>query len=229
MEPNLSKTTAQKLYEQLIRKITFRKALAVILGNSILGIGAAGLRFSLMGNEPYTASNMAISDGLHMGLGNYQLMINILLLIIQLIFGRSYIGFGSIVNMCFLGYIVQFSGFVMELLLKSAAGFSLFQKLIFMLVSLVILSLGVSMYQTADLGVAPYDYLALGMTDRFPTPYFINRVITDGICVLIIVIAVLSHFLTWETSHLGIGTVLGAFFLGPLINLFTKWNKRWIR
>lgn len=108
MEPNLSKTTAQKLYEQLIRKITFRKALAVILGNSILGIGAAGLRFSLMGNEPYTASNMAISDGLHMGLGNYQLMINILLLIIQLIFGRSYIGFGSIVNMCFLGYIVQF-------------------------------------------------------------------------------------------------------------------------
>ena len=173
--------------------------------------------------------NMAISDGLHMSLGTYQLILNLFLLIIQLIWGRAYIGFGSIINLCFLGYIIEAAGYLMSLILPSAQGYTFLQKILFMIVSLLILTFGISMYQTANLGVSPYDYLALGMTDHLPTPYFLNRVITDAISVLTIVAVVLGGLITWNESHLGIGTVVGAFFLGPLINFYSKFNEKWIR
>ncbi len=217
------------IYMQFIKSMTVRKAFAVVFGNIVLGIGAAGLRFSLLGNEPYTAMNMAISDGLHMNLGTYQLLLNLFLLVIQLIWGRKYIGFGSIINLCFLGYIIEAVGYVLNLIFISAEGYTLIMKLLFMIVSLLILTFGISMYQTANLGVAPYDYLALGMTDHFPTPYFLNRVITDAVSVLVIVTVVLGGLITWKDSHLGIGTVVGAFFLGPLINFYNRFNKKWIR
>lgn len=223
------KNIGKSLYTHFVKSMTVRRTMAVILGNIILGMGAAGLRFSLLGNEPYTAMNMAISDGIHMSLGNYQLILNLGLFIIQLIWGRAYIGFGSIINLCFLGYIVEASGYVLNLLLKSAEEYTLVQKVLFMILSLVVLTLGISMYQTADLGVAPYDYLALGITDHFPTPYFLNRVITDAFSVLTIVLVVLVGLITWKESHLGIGTIVGAFFLGPLINVHNKFNKKWIR
>ena len=56
----------QKLYKHFTYNLTFRKALAVVLGNLILGFGCALLAYSLMGNEPYTAMNMAMSGGFHM-------------------------------------------------------------------------------------------------------------------------------------------------------------------
>lgn len=218
-----------KIYKHFTQNLTYRKAMGAVLGNLIIGVSVAGLAFSLMGNDPYTAMNMAISDGLGVGLGTYQLIINCVLLIIQLIWGRNYIGFGSIVNMCFAGYVIEFTGYVLNSLFGAPVQYSFVQRLIIMLISLVFVSFGVSMYQTASLGVSPYDYLALGLTDHLPTPYFVNRVGTDVTCVIVILIAVFSGFITWDISHLGIGTICVAFFLGPLVNAFNTFNKKWIR
>jgi len=52
--------------------------------------------------------------------------------------------------------------------------------------------------------------------------------IGDCCCVLVIIIAVVGGLITWETSHLGVGTIVGAFCLGPLINFFNKYNRKWI-
>ena len=79
------------------------------------------------------------------------------------------------------------------------------------LAELLGISLGVSLYQTADLGVAPYDYLSLGLRDHTPFPYFGCRVFTDALCAL----------LCWLLGGLvGLGTLLCAFCLGPFIQFF---------
>ncbi len=212
-----------------MQHITWQRITGVLLGNVILGIGCALLRISGMGNDPFSAANMAFSDGFGIGLGTFQLSVNILFFIIQLIFGRSYLGFGSIINFFLLGYIVQYAGIFIEFLLGDLYSFTLIQQIFIMVLALLILTFGLSMYQTANLGVAPFDYLSLGMTDHLPTPYFINRIITDGFCVLLILIGVAVGFLNWKTSHLGIGTVLCAFCLGPLVNAFSKIHQKWIR
>ena len=218
----------QKLYTHFTADITLRKVIAVFLGNVILGVGAALLAYSLMGNEPYTAMNMAISGGIGMGLGNYQVIVNIVLLIAQLIWGRQYIGFGSIVNMFFLGYIIQFSGYALHGMFGDSAQYPAPLRVVIMVASFVFMTYGLSMYQTAALGVAPYDYVALGLKDYTPLPFFATRMIGDCCCVLVIIIAVFGGLITWQTSHLGVGTIVGAFCLGPLINFFNKYNRKWI-
>ena len=69
----------KSIYNHFITPLTSRKLSAAILGNVIIGIGVAGLRYSTLGNDPYSASTMAISDGLGMGLGNYQALLNLIL------------------------------------------------------------------------------------------------------------------------------------------------------
>jgi len=209
--------------------LSVRTVLAVLVGNVILGLGCAGLRLSMMGNDPYTASTIAISTGLHLGLGNYQLALNVVLMVIQVIWGYKYIGFGTIVNMCLLGYFVQFFSWFLGNTIGSAQGKGIVYCLVYMIISLVILSFGLAMYQAANLGIAPYDYLPVGLADKFKKiPYFFFRVMMDSLCVLIIVTAVLGGLIGWSESDLGIGTIITALCLGPLVSLFTIFHKKWI-
>lgn len=212
-----------------MKNVTKNKLIAVILGNLILGIGVALLRFSQMGNDPFCASTMAISEGLGMGLGTYQLILNVVLFVFQLIWGRSYIGLGTIINLFLLGYIVQFGTWVLDGIFGADLVLSLPLQLIIMVVSLVILTFGLAMYQVASLGVAPYDFLALGLAEHLPVPYFALRVGTDAVCVLVILVAVGTGFIGWGNAHLGIGTVITAFFLGPLVAYFSKIHEKWVQ
>lgn len=211
------------------KSITPAKVIGVLLGNSIIGLGVAGLKLSLMGNDPYTAMILALSDVTHFRIGNFQLAVNLVIFIIQLIFGRKYIGFGTLVNMCLLGYLLEFWSWVLENTIGGAEGHGFIYSLIYMAFSLILIGLGLSMYQTANLGVSPYDYLALGMTDAFKPPYFVNRIITDATCVMVIVIIVLFKLLPLSGSHLGIGTVLCAFCFGPIIHFFDRFSAKWIK
>ncbi len=208
--------------------LTVRKVIAAVLGNIILGFGCAGLKLSLMGNEPYTAVNLAMSEGFHMGLGNYQLIVNALLFIIQLIWGYTYIGFGSLVNLVGLGYIIQGADWVLATTIGDCTGKSLIFSLLYMAVSMVVLTFGLGMYQEADVGLSPYDYLSNGMCKALKWPFFLCRVLTDTVCVIVIIVAVFTGFIGWENAHLGVGTIIGAFCLGPLVAAFRKLNGKWI-
>ena len=218
----------RKIWKHFTKNLNNRKITAVLLGNIIAGIGIAILRFSLMGNDPYSAMNMALSDGFSMGLGTFQLLLNLLFLIIQLLFGRDYIGFGTIINMCFLGYIVQYSGIAINGIFGSMENCLLIERVLVMLLSLVVLGFGLSMYQVADLGVAPFDYLSLGLAKRTKRPYFLFRVLTDAGCIIVILIAFFCGLFPFCESHIGIGTVACAFCLGPIVNVFMKVNRGWI-
>lgn len=84
-------------------------------------------------------------------------------------------------------------------------------QLLWVALAVPVTALGASLYQTADLGIAPYDYLSLGLRDYTPVPYFGCRVFTDALCAL----------LCWLLGGLvGIGTLICAFCLGPFIQFF---------
>lgn len=86
------------------------------------------------------------------------------------------------------------------------------QRVITVLTGVIITSFGVSLYQYPNVGVAPYDSISLIWCGKKPhVPYFWYRIGTDTFCALI----------CWLSGGIiGLGTLLAAFGLGPIVQFF---------
>lgn len=184
----------------------------MIFGNIFLGMGIGIFKVSGLGNDPFSGMVMALADlsGIHYA--NFQILLNIGIFALQFFLGREFIGIGTFINAIFLGYIATFF-YNSWLLLFGSPGAGV-QRVLIVCLGVVICSFGISLYQTPNVGVAPYDSLSLIMTKRFQKiPYFWNRMLTDGLCTLIC-------FLTG--GIVGLGTLVSAFGFGPFIHFFNK-------
>lgn len=109
------------------------------------------------------------------------------------------------------GYICEFFTSLYDAHLPLEKSLAL--RLVLMLFGVIFLSLAASMYFTSNLGVAPYDATGFVLDDRTKIKYKWCRVITDLICT-----AVGFAF----GGPVGIGTVVTAFMMGPVVAFFNK-------
>ena len=182
-----------------------------IVGVLILSFGVAILNIGNVGVDPFTAFNIAVGGAFNITLGNFQLLMNIIMLVLLLVFGRKFLGLGTVISMTMIGYSVEFFTHLLD-------GFTIYQSnLIFKIVTLIlgssIFSLGISIYIISGLGVAPYDGLTLLIEDKTSLKYRFLRVIQDSSFTLV---AFLFN------GPIGIGTIISAFFTGPLIDFWYK-------
>lgn len=210
-----------------------RQFIMMLLGNMILALGLA--LFNQTGsNHPFHTmfygAERLLSDlaGGFFSYANLQIMLNIVLLAVEILFGLKYIGFGAIVNMFLLGYVVTGFTWLLKVLQVEAiidwmqvfagnfdgltAG-GLVGHMALLLLATVVISFGLSLYQAGNMGVAPYDSIALILTDRTKLPFFWCRMICDGLC-LVATFAVAGDF--------GLGTIITVFCTGPFIRFFDK-------
>ena len=198
-----------RIFTSLNFRISFKNFIALLIGNVFLALGIAIFKFSNLGNDPYTAAMFSLSDLTPLSYATFTVIINSLFFIVQFIFGKKYIGIGTIFNWVFLGYIVTFFYNILELLFNKPSIF--YQQFLYLILGVIIVSFGVSFYQTSNSGISPYDSLSLILTDYLPIPYFWCRLLTDILCAI-------ACFLTG--GLLGLGTLICALCLGPFIHLF---------
>lgn len=192
------------------KSIGWKRPLVMILGNIFLGMGVSIFKLSGTGNDAYNAMVMALADCVGIHYAHFFLIFSGSLFVIQLIFGRSYIGLGTIMNTCFLGYITSFFTGIWNILFEAPE--TLPMKLITMALGVIVCSFGISMYQTPNLGVSPYDCLSLLMAKKVTkVPYFWWRMLTDGVSALVAFLA---------GGLIGLGTLSAAFGFGPFIHFF---------
>ena len=181
-----------------LRNINWKHVLIMCIGNILAGMGIAIFKLAGLGTDPFSGMNMAVADKIGMAYGNFQLLVNIVLLIVQIAFGRKFLGVGTVVNAVFLAYICTFFYYIFT----GVMGLELVSmpvRLIALCVGVLIICLGLSMYQ---------------MTDKWPRiPYFWHRMSNDVICALICYFA---------GGVIGIGTLVTAFGLGPVIHFFNR-------
>ena len=195
----------------LDQKISARRILGMVAGVVIIGIGIAVFKFSHLGNDSISALNLRLAELVGLPFSIENVLMNLFLFVPQLIWGRRYIGLGTIINSFCIGFIVTFTSNAMAAVFGSAD--TLPVQLFWVAVGVLVVAFGWSLYQSADLGVAPYDALSLMMSDRLPLPYFGCRVFTDALC------ALLAYLLG---GLIGLGTLICAFGLGPFVQFFTK-------
>lgn len=195
------------------KKLFIVRILMMIAGIIILGFSIAVLKLALLGNDPYTGMLFAIADVTPISYPLWQIIFGIIFFIVQLLLGRHLIGVGTIINAFTIGYIVDFSyRFILVPAFGQPEEFPI--QLITLIIGMLICSVGISLYQKADLGVSPYDSLSLIADERLKKiPYFWCRIVCDGTCALVCFLL---------GGIVGIGTLLTAFGFGPLVSFFNK-------
>ena len=192
------------------KKVGIKRLLIMVRGNIFLGMGVSIFKFSGMGNDSYSGMVMALAECVNIEYANFLILVNIVIFILEFIFGREYIGAGTVVNACFLGYFATF--FYNIWLALFSIPQNLVIRIIIVFIGVIFTGLGVSLYQTPNVGTSPYDSLSLIMAKRMPKiSYRWHRIFTDAVCALICFLA---------GGIVGLGTLVASFGLGPVIEFF---------
>ena len=98
-------------------------------------------------------------------------------------------------------------------------------RAICLIIGIVVICFGSALYMTADLGVSTYDAVAIVMSSKWKWGKFkYIRICTDLVCVLIgcVLFVMAGNAIGAIPTIAGIGTIITAFFMGPLIDFFNE-------
>lgn len=196
-----------------------RRCVMMLTGILFIGICVGSFRLSAFGVDAFSCMNLGISGLLHMTFGTWQLIMNAFILVVVFFTARHCIGAGTIVNMISVGYMADFICWIYQDVL--AVHMTLPLRVFALLLGSLSAGLGVAFYMAADMGIAPYDSVALiiekGTKGQIRFQY--ARMLSD---ITVVVIGVISCLLSGGDLWLiiGIGTVCNALFNGPLIQFF---------
>lgn len=140
--------------------------------------------------------------------GTYYMILSGIMLAFDWFIARKYMGAATLVNMFLTGYVVDFTCLVIRYFFPEA---SLPIRIVFLAVAVLVMCFASSLYMTSNLGVSVYDAIPLVIVDRSRAPFRFVRIGCDLICVIIGTLAGLMP---------GLGTLITAFFMGPLIEVF---------
>lgn len=183
----------------------------MLLGNVIIGLGISVGVFANLGIDPGMTFYYGMSNVSGMSLGLSTALFNIIFLLPLFFFDRQRIGIATIINMMFMGYIVEFFNIYIfhEVLLE----YSIWNVLI-LFFGIILQSLGVALYSSTQLGQSPLDGIPnvlIKVTGK--GNYRVYRVVQDMVLVTI-------GFLCG--ANVGIGTLLLMMLTGPFIHFFQE-------
>lgn len=187
-----------------------RRVLMTVIGVLTAGFSVGIFNFSMFGMDPFQVFAHGVWELTPIAYGTFYAVLNLLMLVFIYFIDRTKIGLGTLINIFLLGYVVQFSSWLFNYLIPSP---NLLVRGVALVIAVVIICFGSAMYFTGDLGVSTYDAVALLMAEKKIAKFQYCRIGTDLVCVLI-------GFLFGAT--VGIGTLITAFFMGPIIAYFNK-------
>ena len=196
-----------------------RRILMSIAGVVICGVSVGMFKHAALGVDPFQSLMSGLDAVIPIRFGTLYVIVNIILLGFALLFDRRKIGLATLINLFLLGYIAEFSQGIFQSVFP---GLSLGGRLILLAFAIVIMCLASALYFTADLGVSTYDAVSLIWSEKQSRIRFqYCRIICDSLCVLLGALLCLAGGIT-VSAVVGIGTVITAFFMGPLIGLFIR-------
>lgn len=198
-----------------------KRLLMCIIGVMISGISVGFFKRAAFGVDPFQTFMSGLDALIPIEFGTLYVIANVCLLLFSLFADRHYIGLATMINLFLLGYVAQYS---LDFLLLLFPSISLIGQLAFLVVGIILSCFAASLYFVADLGVSTYDAVALIITETWKIGKFkYVRIITDLTCVLVgtILYYIATKSLNGITTIVGIGTIITAFFMGPLIDVFS--------
>ncbi len=197
-----------------------RRIVMSVVGVLVCGMSVGLFKRAMLGVDPYQSLMAGLNAVIPISFGTLYVIMTGILLIFALVFDRHKIGLATIINMTLLGYVADYSRMLLEKLFPEL---SLPGRFLMLLAGVVVMCFASAFYFTADLGVSTYDAVALIISQKQDKVKFqFVRIATDFICVALGVILLLAAGQSWSQvgASVGLGTIIAAFFMGPLIAFF---------
>ena len=214
--------TALKARIEKMKNIKTKRIIMSVFGVMTGAVSVAIFKMAAFGVDPFQSFMSGISELILISFGTLYVIVNAVLLAFSLIFDRHYIGIATFINLFLLGYVTEFSYKLFSALIPSP---SPVLRVLFLIIGIVVICIGSSLYITADLGVSTYDAVALIMANKWKIGKFkFIRICTDVCCVVlgIAMFIAAGGELRAVPTIAGIGTIITAFFMGPLIEFFCE-------
>lgn len=203
-----------------------KRTLMSMRGVIICAVSVAVFKIAALGVDPFQSLMAGLDRLIPISFGTLYMLVNLLLLSFCLIFDRTKIGAATFINMFLLGYVTEFSLAFLQSVIVAP---SLAVRVACLMIGIVVICFGSALYMTADCGVSTYDALAIVLSEKWKLARFqYCRIGTDVICVIGGVILFLMTGGTVATipTMAGPGTIITAFFMGPLIEVFNVYVAR---
>lgn len=201
-----------------------KRIILTIISIIVMGFGIALFNVSGFGVDPFTSMNMNVSSTLGIGYGTYQLIVNAVIIVFVVIFAhRGLIGVGTAINMIGVGYSCE----LFSSLIAPMIGDNIIVRICLLAAGIIVLCFSCSLFFVSNIGVGPYDSVGFMISNATKIHYKWVRVMTD-IAVIIIGLVVSGGFTALMrgdlsgVKNIGIGTIITAFMMGPLVNFFSK-------
>ena len=197
-----------------------RRILMSLCGVIICAVSVGIFKIAALGVDPFQSLMSGLDKLIPISFGTLYVIVNLLLLTFSLVVDRHNIGIATFINLFLLGYITEFTYEFLQTVIVTP---SMPVRLLCLLVGIVIICFGSALYMTADLGVSTYDAVAIVLSGKWKLAKFqYCRIGTDLVCVVTGVVLFLFAGGTFGQipTIAGIGTIITAFFMGPLIELF---------
>lgn len=191
-----------------------------LFGVIICAISVGIFKIAALGVDPFQSFMAGLDALVPIKFGTLYVITNAVLLLFALIFDRHYIGIATFINLFLLGYITQFTYEFLQTIIINP---SIVVRVLCLLIAIVIICFGSAFYMTADLGVSTYDAIALIIVNTWKKGKFeYVRIITDLVCVILgtTLFLMSGEPLIKVPTIVGVGTIITAFFMGPLIEFF---------
>ena len=199
-----------------------KRILMSIFGVLICGVAVGFFKRAMFGVDPFQSLMAGLDSIIPINFGTLYVIVNVIMLLFSLIFNRHYIGLATFINLFLIWYIAEFSLNTLE---KFFPDLGLPRRAVCLVIGILIICVASSFYMTADIGVSTYDAVALIISNTWHIGKFkYVRIVTDVICVIL---GVALYFLSGSPMSgigavIGAGTIITAFFMGPLVDFFAR-------
>ncbi len=197
-----------------------KRILMSVLGVIVCGISVGFFKRAAFGVDPFQALMSGLDAVIPISFGTLYVLVNICLLMFSVINDRHRIGIATLVNLFLLGYIADYSH---RFLLNLFPDLGVAGRAVMLVIGIVIMCLSSAFYFTADMGVSTYDAISLIISEKWkPAPFKFCRIACDMVCVVTGIVLFLSSGQSVSAlgEVVGAGTIITAFFMGPLIEVF---------
>ena len=205
-------------------KEIFVRIIILFIGLTIAHLGVTLFLLANLGADPFNVLVQGIfrTTSLIPGWplqthGNTHIVICFLIILTLLIVDRSYIKIGTILCMIFGGPIIDVFTALLSGPFENITALPM--KIFVNGLGCIILAFGMTIVIKSDAGTGPNDLVAIVVADKLKKNFGVTRIIFDFSFVAV-------GFLLG--GLFGMGTLICAFLVGPVANIFLPFNEKWI-